>query len=222
MYQIKTTLSNKQVLKEKDLILLAVKPQVMEKVLEEIQEEIQSRRHLILTIAAGLPLSFYLKRLPEGTKLIRIMPNTCALVQESASALCRNQFVSEEDMEIALKLFSSIGEAVIVPEELMDGITALSGSGPAYVALFVEALIDAGVKVGLPRNLAEKLAIQTVLGTAKLLKEKKNPYQVKAMVTSPGGTTIAALKALYEKGMPGSVMEAVERAYKRSLELKAY
>jgi len=104
----------------------------------------------------------------------------------------------------------------------MDGITALSGSGPAYVALFVEALIDAGVKVGLPRNLAEKLAIQTVLGTAKLLKEKKNPYQVKAMVTSPGGTTIAALKALYEKGMPGSVMEAVERAYKRSLELKAY
>jgi pyrroline-5-carboxylate reductase len=160
--------------------------------------------------------------LPEKTKLIRIMPNTCALVQESASALCGNEFVSEKDMETAVRIFSAIGEAVVVPEEFMDGITALSGSGPAYVALFVEALIDAGVKVGLPRNLAEKLAIQTVLGTAKLLKEKKNPYQVKAMVTSPGGTTIAALKALYEKGMPGSVMEAVERAYKRSLELKAY
>ncbi len=222
MYKIKTTASNRQVLKERELVLLAVKPQVMEKVLNEIKEDIQPRKHLLLTIAAGLPLTFYQNILPESTKIIRIMPNTCALVQESASALCGNEFVSEEDMEIASKLFSAIGEVVIVPEELMDGITALSGSGPAYVALFIEALIDGGVKVGLPRALAEKLAIQTVLGTAKLFKEKKDPYQVKAMVTSPGGTTIAALKALYEKGVPGSVMEAVERAYKRSLELSNY
>ncbi len=221
-YKIKTTSSNIEVVKEKEVILLAVKPQVMVEVLEEIKNEVSPTRHLVITIAAGLPISFYEKFLPEGTKLIRVMPNTCALVLESMSALCKNSYATEKELDFALKLFSSVGEAVVVKEELIDAVTALSGSGPAYVALFVEALIDGGVKVGLPRPLAEKLAIQTVLGTAKLLKEKKDPYQVKAMVTSPGGTTIAALKALYEKGFSGSIMEAIERAYKRSLELSNY
>jgi len=219
-YRIKTTTSNTELIKEKSIILLAVKPQVMEDVLKEISKEIHKEVHLILTIAAGLPLSFYEKNLPEGTRIIRIMPNTCALVHESISAICKGKYAREEDIRLAEKIFSAIGEVVEVDEKLMDAVTALSGSGPAYVALFAEAMIDAGVRVGLPRNLAEKLVFQTILGTIHIfLKTGKNPYEVKSMVTSPGGTTISALEEFYKGGFSGIVISAILKAFERSKEL---
>ncbi len=219
-YKVITTENNKKIVKERSLILLAVKPQVMKKVLEEIRDFIDIEKHLILTIAAGIPLAFYEKILREKTRIVRIMPNTCALVHKSISALCKGTFATDEDLEVSQQIFSAIGETVIVDESLMDAVTALSGSGPAYVALFIEALIDAGVRVGLPRNISEKLTLQTILGTIELMtKSQKNPYEIKAMVSSPGGTTISALHEFYEKGFQGIVISSVYRAYLRGKEL---
>jgi len=219
-YHVNLTDKNSEVVKSKNLILLAVKPQVMKKVLEEIKPFIKPERHLILTIAAGLPISFYENILPFKTRLVRIMPNTCALVHKSISAIAKGSHATEEDIKIAETLFSAIGETVILDESLIDAVTALSGSGPAYVALFIEALIDGGVRAGLPRPLAEKLAFQTVIGTVELMtKSKKNPYELKSMVTSPAGTTISALEVLYKKGFPGIVISAIYKAYQRSKEL---
>lgn len=222
-YSIKTTEDNKKVVEERQLILLAVKPQVMARVLEEIRHLINPDKHLILTIAAGLPLSFYEKRLPHRTKIVRIMPNTCALVHKSISAISRGLYVEEEEVFFVEKLFSVVGEVVKVEESYMEAITALSGSGPAYVSLFLEALIDAGVRCGLPRSISEKLAVATLEGTLEMIKkERKNPYEIKAMVTSPGGTTISALEELYKRGFPGIVIEAVRKAYERGKELSQH
>ncbi|WP_022856138.1 pyrroline-5-carboxylate reductase [Thermodesulfobacterium thermophilum] len=219
-YKVHTVDQNEKVLKGCAKIILAVKPQVMKKVLEEIKEHIDIEKHLLITIAAGLPISFYEKILPRGTRLIRVMPNTCAIVHKSISALTKGSFATEEDLTSAEKLFSAIGETVVVGEELIDAVTALSGSGPAYVALFIESLIDGGVRAGLPRPLAEKLALATVVGSVEMMKKlKKNPYEIKAMVTSPAGTTITALEVFYQKGFPGTVIEAIYKAYLRSKEL---
>jgi len=217
-YQVKTTDNNLEVIKKRRIIILAVKPQVMKLVLEEIKSTLKPE-HLIITIAAGLPIRFYQNILGD-VRIIRVMPNTCALVHKSISALSRGGTATPEDLEVAQKIFSAIGETVVVDESLIDAITALSGSGPAYVSLFVESLIDAGVNAGLPRPLAEKLALATVSGTVELMKKgQKDPYQLKSMVTSPGGTTIAGLKVMYEKGLPGIIMEAIFKAYIRSKEL---
>jgi len=219
-YKINTTESNVEVVKKNELILLAVKPQVMKKVLEEIAPYINTEKHLILTIAAGIPINFYEKILPPQTKVIRIMPNTCALVHQAISGISKGSFATDEDLKIAETIFSAIGETVLVEENLMDAITSLSGSGPAYVALFIEALIDGGVRTGLPRYIAEKLVLQTVFGTAKLMLETgKNPYEVKSMVTSPAGTTITAMQEFYEKGLPGIIISGIYKAYLRAKEL---
>lgn len=219
-YKLRVVEKNSEVIIASNIILLAVKPQVMKEVLEEIRPYLNPEKHLLITIAAGLPISFYKKLLPGKTRLIRVMPNTCALVQKSISAISKGEYASEEDLELTKRLFSTIGEVVEIDEKLMDGVTALSGSGPAYVALFVEALVDAGVRVGLPRPLAEKLALFTLLGSAELMfKTQKNPYELKSMVTSPGGTTIAALEQLYKQGFPGAIISAVYSAYLRSREL---
>ncbi|QER42482.1 pyrroline-5-carboxylate reductase [Thermodesulfobacterium sp. TA1] len=219
-YRVKTVEQNGKVLEDCQQIILAVKPQVMKKVLTEIKEEIDPKKHLLITIAAGLPIRFYENILPKGARLIRVMPNTCAVVHQSISALAKGSFATDEDLKTAEKLFSAIGETVIVGEELLDAVTALSGSGPAYVALFVEALIDGGVRAGLPRPLAEKLALATITGSVEMMRKlKKNPYEIKAMVTSPAGTTITALEVLYQQGFPGTVISAVYEAYLRSKEL---
>jgi len=219
-YHIRVVEDNKEVIRQKKVVVLAVKPQVMKKVLSDIRDEVGCYKPLIITIAAGLPLAFYEKLLPEGTRLIRVMPNTCALVHEAISAIAKGTYASEDDIKIAETLFSAIGETLVLEENLIDGVTAVSGSGPAYVAAFFEALVDAGVKIGIPRYLAEKLALHTILGTAKLIKVTgKNPYELKAMVTSPGGTTIAALKELYQDGFYGTIIKAVEEAFKRSREI---
>ncbi|MFN3504916.1 MAG: pyrroline-5-carboxylate reductase [Caldimicrobium sp.] len=219
-YGISTTSKNIEVLSRNSTIILAVKPQVMSAVLNEIKAKIVPANHLLITIAAGLPISYYEKRLPEGSRVIRVMPNTCALVHESISAIAKGSWATEKDLNLATEIFQTIGEVLIVKEEYMDAVTALSGSGPAYVSLIVEALIDAGVSCGLPREIAEKLILHTIEGTIKMIrKTNKNPYQIKAMVTSPGGTTISALEVFYQRGFPGIIIEAVKRAWKRSQEL---
>ncbi len=219
-YKVTALESNPALVKEVEIVVLAVKPQVLAGVLEEISPVVNPSHHLIISIAAGIPLLFLERRLPEGTRVIRVMPNTPALVLSGISAYTPGQRATAEDLALAREILSALGECLELPEVYFDAVTGLSGSGPAFVALFIEALVDGGVKVGLPRPVAERLAVETVLGTAKLMKEtKRDPYQLKAMVTSPGGTTIAGVKAMAEGAFSATVMEAVEAATKRSEEL---
>jgi pyrroline-5-carboxylate reductase len=200
-------------------VLLAVKPQVMTEVLTTAKPSVQ-KTHLIITIAAGLPLAVYEQILDKGMKIIRVMPNTPALVLEGASALCCNSNVTTEEMRMATAIFNAVGKAVVLDERYLDAVTGLSGSGPAYVFTFIEALIDAGLKTGLARDVAEILAMQTVLGSMKLMREtKEHPAVLRSRVTSPGGTTIAGLHVLEKNGFRGIIMDAVEAATNRSAEL---
>lgn len=203
-----------------DIILLAVKPQVMGKVLAESAPYVTDKK-IIITIAAGLPINFYETSLgSNGFKIIRVMPNTPALVLEGTSAICCNDNVNDNELKIAENIFNAVGISVLLDEVYLDAATGLSGSGPAYVFSFIEALIDAGIKVGLTRYTAETMAVQTVLGAAKLMqKEKKHPAVLRSMVTSPGGTSIAAHHFLEKKGFNGIIMDAVEIAVNRSKEL---
>ena len=202
-----------------DTVLLAVKPQAMTEVLTSAKPSIQ-KTHLIISIAAGLPLAIYERILDKDAKIIRVMPNTPALVLEGASALCCNANVTADEMRMATAIFNAVGKAVVLDEQYLDAVTGLSGSGPAYVFTFIEALIDAGLKTGLARDVAETLAVQTVLGSVKLMCEtKEHPAVLRARVTSPGGTTIAGLHVLEKNGFRGIVMDAVEAAVRRSAEL---
>ncbi|MCL4502987.1 MAG: pyrroline-5-carboxylate reductase, partial [Deltaproteobacteria bacterium] len=170
-------------------IILAIKPQIMTAVLDSIAEYAEPG-HLIISIAAGVTLKTLETALPE-TRVIRAMPNTPTLVGAGMAALALGSRATQEDADLALEIFESVGRAVVVEERLMDAVTGLSGSGPAYVAVFIEALTDGGVKMGLPRNLALVLASQTVIGAARLcLEEEMHPGVLKDLVTSPGGTTI--------------------------------
>ena len=200
------------------VVVLAVKPQVLAPVLAGVKEFARPG-HLIISIAAGVPLELLEEACPES-RVIRVMPNTPTLVGAGMAALAPGRGVTPEDLALALELFQAVGEAVVVEEKLMDAVTGLSGSGPAFVAVFIEALADGGVKMGLPRPLALTLATQTVLGTARLCQEEQmHPAVLKDMVTSPGGTTIAGIQALESKGFRGAVMDAVTAAATRSQEL---
>jgi len=201
-------------------IILAVKPQVIKTVLKEAGTKIDDR-HLLISIAAGIQTSVIEAILTEcRCRIIRVMPNTPAFVLEAASAVCQGPRASQEDMNTALAIFNSIGRSVILEEKYFDAVTGLSGSGPAYVFTFIEALIDAGLKVGLNRADAELLVMQTVLGSVKLaMDSREHPAQLRAMVTSPGGTTIAGLHELEAAGFNGIIMDAVEAAAERSKEL---
>ena len=201
-------------------IILAVKPQIMHVVLAA-SKDLAGPEHLIITIAAGLPISFYEQGLGrDDCKIIRVMPNTPALVLEGASGLSGNKNVAKEELLRGAEIFNKIGKAVILDEQGLDAVTGLSGSGPAYVFTFAEAMIDAGIKSGLPRPTAETLTLQTILGSVKLLMESnKHPAELRAMVTSPGGTTIAAQHVLERSGFKGIIMDAVEAAVNRSKEL---
>jgi pyrroline-5-carboxylate reductase len=201
------------------LIILAVKPQTMDRVLDTIHSHL-AHKPLVISIAAGISLATLAAGLPDKLPIIRVMPNTPALVQQGASALARGHYVSDANMELALTLFAAVGKAVEVDEKLMDAVTGLSGSGPAYILLLLESLIDAGVLVGLPRTTARELVVQTVLGTATMLAQSdKHPGDLKDMITSPGGTTIHGLQVLEERGVRGALMAAVSAATHRSVEL---
>ncbi len=216
-YSMRTSESSVSLWQQCRIVLLAVKPQSMESLLRESRQHIQ-KHHLLITIAAGLPLSFYSDCLGFDTcRIIRVMPNTPALVLQGASVLCGNHNVSKDDLEKAEAIFNAVGKAIILDEIYMDAVTGLSGSGPAYVFTFIEALIDAGIKCGLPRTVAESLTSQTILGSIRLLQEKgEHPAVLRAKVTSPGGTTIAGLHVLEKAGFRGIIMDAVETATNRS------
>lgn len=217
-YKIRTTKDNKEVAREAEILILAVKPQVMERVLEEIGSDIHAHA-LVISIAAGVPLTAIETRLPQA-RVIRTMPNTPALVGAGATAIAVGGHATEDDLKAARRIFDSVGMTVALDEAQMDAVTGLSGSGPAYVFLVIEALSDAGVKVGLSRHNAQALAAQTLLGSAKLLIETdEHPGRLKDMVTSPGGTAIAGLHTIEAGGLRTTLMDAVEAATRRSREL---
>ena len=217
-YAIRTTHDNVEVARQADILILAIKPQLMERVLEEIGPEIHAHA-LVISIAAGVPLSAIEARLPQA-RVIRTMPNTPALVGAAATAIAVGGHATDDDLKAAQSIFDSVGMTVTLDEAQMDAVTGLSGSGPAYVFLVIEALSDAGVKVGLSRHHAQALAAQTLLGSAKLLIETdEHPGRLKDMVTSPGGTAIAGLHTIEAGGLRTTLMDAVEAATKRSQEL---
>lgn len=219
-YGVRVLADSLQLLQDCQQIILAVKPQLMKALLLDIANKIRED-HLLITVAAGLPLSFYHQFIPlQKAKIIRVMPNTGALVLRGASVLAKNEHVDELQLQAAQKIFSAVGEAVILDETSLDAVTGLSGSGPAYVFSFIEALIDAGVKVGLSRDIATKLALQTVSGSVKLLEDSdEHPAVLRDKVCSPGGTTIAAMHVLLKAGFNGIVMDAVEASVRKSKEL---
>jgi pyrroline-5-carboxylate reductase len=214
-----TTASNTDVLKFANVVILAVKPNHVADVLAGLRSEFTGN-HLLISIAAGVTLAKLEAALPAGARVIRVMPNTPALVGESASAFALGKNATAADGELANKLLSAVGIAFQVKEDLLDAVTGLSGSGPAYVYSFIEGLSDGGVAAGLPRDIATKLAAQTVLGAAKMVLETgQNPSVLRDMVTSPGGTTIEGLKELEKGKLRDVVMNAVRAATEKSKKL---
>jgi pyrroline-5-carboxylate reductase len=212
------TTDNLNVVESTDVLILAVKPQTMAALLEEIRPRIATR-HLVVSIAAGVTLG----QLTNGlgvTRLIRVMPNTPCLLGASASAYSGASGATADDQALVDRLLNAVGRAFALPEHQLDAVTGLSGSGPAFVYLMIEALSDGGVRVGLPRDVATALAAQTVFGSAKMVLETgQHPGVLKDMVASPGGTTIAGLHALERAGARAAFMDAVEAATKRATEL---
>jgi pyrroline-5-carboxylate reductase len=215
----KTTAFNPDVAKFANVLILAVKPHQVSEALAEIRDTV-NEKHLIMSIAAGVTIAKLEANLGSDARVIRVMPNTPALVGSSATGFALGKSADAADAEIATKLFLSVGVAFQVKENLLDAVTGLSGSGPAYVYLFIEALSDGGVAAGLSRDIATKLAAQTVLGAAKMVLETgQHPGALKDMVTSPGGTTIEGLHELEKGKMRGTVMSAVRAATDKSKKL---
>ncbi|MEN8134016.1 MAG: pyrroline-5-carboxylate reductase [Thermodesulfobacteriota bacterium] len=202
------------------VVVLAVKPQVLPGLLQSTRAHF-NKRQLVISIAAGVSLGVLESSLAGcDCRLVRVMPNTPALIMEGAAALCGGTLANDDDLKIATAIFDAVGKSVVLSEAEIDAVTGLSGSGPAYVFSFIEALIDAGVKVGLNRGVAETLALQTILGSVKLaIDTGKHPADLRGMVTSPGGTTIAGLHEMERAGFQGIIMDAVEAATNRSREL---
>ena len=218
---IRTTAGNAEAIEDSDAVVIAVKPTVVSRALEALRGEADLERPLWISIAAGVSLTSLEQGLSAGAHIVRAMPNTPALVGTGATALCGNARCSDSDLALAQQLFESVGTCWIAPNEsLLDAVTGLSGSGPAYVFVFLEALGDAGVRMGLPRDAAYQLAFQTVLGAARLAIESgQHPAALKDRVTSPGGTTISGLERLEAGGLRAAVYEAVAAATRRSREL---
>lgn len=216
-YNIRTTHNNKEVVKNCNIIILAVKPQNMDSVTAEISDEISNDK-IVVSIAAGITLSYLSSRL-KTPKIIRVMPNTPALVQEGMSVMSMCECINDKEMQVIKDIFMSIGLLLALPEKYMNAVTALSGSGPAFFAYFVEAMIEGGVRMGLGKDDAATLAVQTFLGTAKLLNTGMNPSKLREMVTSPGGTTAAGLKLFENRGFKEIVIASIEAATNRAKEL---
>jgi pyrroline-5-carboxylate reductase len=220
-YAIHTTTHNADVVRHAEIVVLSMKPQILPKVLDEVAPHLKPSA-LVISIAAGVPVSAIEPRLPEGTRVVRTMPNTPALVGAGATAIAAGQHAKDEDVEATRRIFDAVGMTVVLDESQLDAVTGLSGSGPAYVFLIIEALSDAGVKVGLSRYNAQALAAHTILGSAKMLIEtNEHPGRLKDMVTSPGGTAIAGLHTLEAGGLRTTLINAVEAATNRSRELGA-
>ncbi len=220
-FPVKATRDNRDVVKTAGVVVCAVKPAAVRTVLEEINPLVTSD-NLLISVAAGIQLAYLETHLPEGTPVIRAMPNLPALIGEGVTALALGRFAGEAERQLAEELFSAVGRVVTLPEGNMNAVTGLSGCGPAYIAVIVEALADGGVKMGLPRRIAVDLAVQTVLGTARMLQSGgSHPGQLKDMVSSPGGSTITGLHVLEKGGLRGLLMSAVEAAAIKSGELQS-
>ncbi len=218
-YGVRFTADNLAATREGDIVVLSVKPQVMNKLLDEVGPAIDERK-LVISIAAGVPLEAIERKVGHGVRIVRAMPNTPALVGAGATAISRGEHATDADLAQAKALFDAVGKTAVVDEPLLDAVTGLSGSGPAYIFLVIEALSDAGVKMGLDRRTAQDLSAQTVLGSAKLLLETgEHPGKLKDQVTSPGGTAIAGLHTLEAGGLRTTLINAVEVATKRAHEL---
>lgn len=219
-YGVLTTTSNIEVCEKSEIVIYATKPQILGSVLKETAPALDKSK-LVISIAAGVPLAAIAAGLKKELRLIRSMPNICAFVKESATAICSGQFVQEGDVELARAVFDSVGKTVVIQENiLMDAFTGLSGSGPAYIFTIVDAMADAGVKMGLSRKDSLFLSSQTVLGSARMLLEsQEHPGQLKDRVASPGGTAIAGIHTLEQGGLRTTLINAVEAATKRSMEL---
>jgi pyrroline-5-carboxylate reductase len=218
-YGVKTTESPVDMARGSDVIFIATKPAQVGEALKSMATVVDQKK-LVVSIAAGITIAFIEQRLKKNVPVIRVMPNTPALVMAGMAALSAGSSATEEHIQTALTTFSAVGEAVVVDEGLIDAVTALSGSGPAYVFMVIEAMADGGVKAGLKRDIALKLAAQTVMGAAKMVIETgRHPGVLKDMVTSPGGTTIEALSVLEDNGVRGAFIEAVEAAFEKAKEL---
>lgn len=216
-YGVRVSEDNRQAASASEVLLLAIKPQALDTVMTGLLGVME--KPLVLSILAGVPLSRLESGFPDRP-VIRVMPNTPATVGQGMTAIAPGRRVEPQHLDLARDIFTAVGEVEEVPESLMDAVTGLSGSGPAFVAILVEALADGGVAAGLPRPVAARLALQTVLGTAVLLKESQlHPAQLKDRVTSPGGTTIAGVTRLEKGGYRSALIEAVVAAYQRSREL---
>jgi pyrroline-5-carboxylate reductase len=217
-FGVPTYADNHETVANAEVVVLAVKPQALEELLREIGQELADR--VVISIAAGIPIRWVAERSNSSARIIRAMPNQPALVREGMCAVAAGAGVTEADLCTARTIFEAVGKVVPVEERVMDAVTGLSGSGPAYVFLAIEALADGGVNMGLPRATAELLAAQTVLGAARMVLESgEHPARLKDRVASPGGTTIAGLHALERGGCRATLIAAVEAATKRSQEL---
>ncbi len=218
-YGVAAVPSNLEAAEQADVVVLSVKPQTMDVLLDEIAPAIDHRK-LIISIAAGISIHSIARTLGAGVRIVRTMPNTPALVGAGATALARGAHATDVDLAEAKRLFEAVGIAHVVDEPLLDAVTGLSGSGPAFVFLAIEALADGGVKAGLPRHVALALAAQTAVGAGRLVLETgEHPGKLTDQVTSPGGTTIAGVHALEAAGFRAALMSAVEAATRRSREL---
>lgn len=218
-FGIETTTDNSTVAQAADILILAVKPQFFPEVIAQIKDEVNADA-LIISIAAGKTMDYIETQFGRPLKLVRCMPNVPALVGEGITSVSRNERVSDEEMKQAMDLLSSMGKASEIPERLIDAVVGVSGSSPAYVFLFIEAMADGAVAAGMPRSQAYEFAAQAVLGSAKMVLETgKHPGELKDMVCSPGGTTIQAVKVLEEKGFRAAVMDAMEACIEKSKNL---
>ncbi len=218
-YGIETTLDNRKVAEAADILILAVKPQFMADVIGQVKDYVRENT-LLITIAAGKPISWYEEAFGKSIKLVRCMPNTPAMVGEGCTAVCVNENVTEAEQQQALELMGSFGKTCVIREGLMDAFSAIAGSSPAYVFMFIEAMADAGVAAGMPRSQAYEAVAQSVLGSAKLMLESgKHPGELKDMVCSPGGTTIQGVKKLEENGMRGAIMDAISACVDKAKQL---
>ena len=218
-FGIETTTDNSTVAQAADILVLAVKPQFFPEVIAQIKDEVNADA-LIISIAAGKTMDYIETQFGRPLKLVRCMPNVPALVGEGITSVSRNERVSDEEMKQAMDLLSSMGKASEIPERLIDAVVGVSGSSPAYVFLFIEAMADGAVAAGMPRSQAYEFAAQAVLGSAKMVLETgKHPGELKDMVCSPGGTTIQAVKVLEKKGFRAAVMDAMEACIEKSKSL---
>ena len=206
---------------EADVLAITVKPQDAAALLAEIGAKVPADK-LIISLCAGLPTSFFAARLPEGAPIVRVMTNTPALVDQAMTAISAGPHATGEHLELAEAMFKPLGATIRVPESQQDAVTALSGSGPAYFYLLVEAMIDAGILLGLPRQVAHELIVQTAIGSAVMLRDSgEHPVKLREAVTSPAGTTISAIRELENHGVRAALLAALEAARDRAREIAA-